>query len=111
MNNKKKKIIFPENIDSKYSVFLGLSLKEIMIYVLPAVVVGIMFVAFPPHTMYSILFKCFIALIFITTVVAVISSNPIPNRPNVKLIPYLKLKRQYSKRQNLYFKSTKNQKR
>lgn len=109
MNNKKK-FIFPENIDSKYTVFLGLSLREILIYVVPAVIVGLVFIAFPPHTFTAIIIKVFISIIVITMVIGIISSNPIKDRPNVRLIPYMKLKRQYSKRQNLYFKKTKHYK-
>lgn len=107
MNNKKKKFIFPENIDSKYSIFLGLSLKELLIYVLPALVVGLVIIAFPPYSFYGVFIKLFVVLIIITIIIAVISSNPIKDRPNVRLLPYLKLKRQYNKRQNLYFKEIK----
>lgn len=110
MNNKKKRFIFPENIDSKYSVFLGLSLREILIYVVPAVIVGLVFIAFPPHSFTAIIIKVFISIIVITMVIGIISSNPIKDRPNVRLIPYMKLKRQYSKRQNLYFKKAKHYK-
>lgn len=109
MNNKKK-FIFPENIDSKYNVFLGLSLREILIYVVPAVIVGLVFIAFPPHNFTAIIIKVFISIIVVTMVIAIISSNPIKDRPNVRLIPYMKLKGQYSKRQNLYFKKTKRYK-
>ena len=102
--NEEKKFIFPENVDSSYGVFLGLSLKELLIYVLPVGIVGLIFIALPPHSLNAILIKLMIVVIITTIIVAVLSTRPVKNRNNVRLIPHLKLKSKYKSRQHLFFK-------
>jgi len=106
--NEEKKFIFPENVDSSYGVFLDLSLRELAIYVIPTIVVGILFIAIPPHGLYPILIKTIIVILITTIVVAVLSTRPIKNRKNVRLLPHLKMKAKYNSRQRLFFKKPKN---
>jgi len=107
---EKKKFIFPENIsDSGYNVLLGLSLKELLIYVAPATIVALIILFLPPYSFYAILFKLFLGLIFLTVLVAVLTSKPVKNRNNIRLIPHLKMQRKYKSRQKLYFIGKKKQ--
>jgi len=105
--NEEKRFIFPENVDSSYGVFLDLSLRELVIYVLPTVIVGIFFISIPPHGLYAILTKTIIVILITTIVVAVLSTRPVKNRNNVRLIPHLKMKSKYKSRQRLFFKEPK----
>lgn len=99
-----KFFVFPENVDSSYGVFLGLSIKELVLYVLPVVVVGLIFIVLPPHSMTFILTKVIIVVFLLTIDLAVLSSKPVAYRNNIKLTHYLKMKSNYSKRQHLFFK-------
>ena len=108
MPNKRKEeaktFIFPENVDSSYGVFLGLSIKELVLYVLPVIVVGLIFIVLPPHAFTFILTKIIIVVFLLTITLAVLSSKPVAHRTNIKLTQYLKMKSNYSKRQHLFFK-------
>lgn len=106
--NSEKKFIFPENVDSSYGIFLGLSLRELLIYVLPTLIVGIVFVILPPHGLYPIMTKAIIVVLIMTIILAVLSTRPVKYRNNVRLIPHLKMKAKYNSRQHLFFKKPKN---
>lgn len=100
-----KKFIFPENVSSEYGAVLGLTLKEILIYIIPLLGLSVLFLAIPPYSIYWVLGKLFIILLVVTTVIAVITSSPVKNRGNVKLLKHLKMKQKYNKRQRLYYKA------
>lgn len=108
MSNRKKAesktFIFPENVESSYGVFLGLTVKELIIYVLPVVAVCIVFIAIPPHSLTFMIIKLIIAVLLLTIVLAVLSSKPVSSRNNVRLTQYLKMKSKYTSRQKLFFK-------
>ncbi|UJF16792.1 conjugal transfer protein (plasmid) [Jeotgalibaca sp. MA1X17-3] len=99
-----KTFIFPENVDSSYGVFLGLSLKEISLYVVPTVAVGLLFIFIPPHSFTFVVSKVILVIFILTIVLAVLSSKPVHYRSNVKLTDYIKMKSNYGKRQHLFFK-------
>ncbi|MDN6721940.1 MAG: conjugal transfer protein [Staphylococcus equorum] len=102
--SERKKFVFPENVSSSYGVFLGLSLKELVTYALPVLVVGIIALLLPPHTMKPTLVKITIIILIMTVVLAVLSSRPVPYRNNIKLTEYMRLKRNYKNRQHLFFR-------
>lgn len=106
--NQEKKFVFPENVESSYGIFLGLSIRELLIYVLPTLIVGIIFISIPPHSLNAILIKTITVVIILTIVVAILSTRPVKNRNNVRLIPHLKLKSKYKSRQRLFFKEPRN---
>ena len=108
MNDSTKKdektFVFPENVDSSYGVFLGLSVKELLVYVLPMVIVGLIVLFLPPHTFKFMLFKATVVIFLITILLAVLSSRPVSYRNNVRLIPHLQMKAKYQSRQHLFYK-------
>lgn len=110
--NKKdeKTFIFAENVDSSYGVFLGLTVKELVFYVLPMVVVGIIVMFIPPHTFKIMMIKAIAVVFIITILLAVLSSRPVANRPNVRLLPHMQMKAKYKSRQHLYFQKPKERK-
>src|SRR5699024_46998 len=106
--NSEKKFIFPENVDSSYGIFLGLSLRELLIYVLQIFIVGIVFVTLPPHGLYHIITKIIIEVIIMTINLAELSTRPVRYKNNKRLKPHLKMKAKYNSRQHLFFKKPKN---
>lgn len=104
MNDKKEKqFIFPENITSDYGVFLGMSLKEIAVYVLPILIVCLVFLFLPPHSIKWILIKLAVSIFILTILLAVLTSKPVKSRNNIRLLQYLKMKSSYNKRQHKFF--------
>lgn len=104
---KPKKFEFPENINGSYGIFLGLSLKEIGLYIVPTIIVGLIILFLPPYDFMLMMIKFFFVLIALTFVVAILSSKPVKHRDNIRLIPFLKMKNDYSHRQKLYFINSK----
>lgn len=105
-NNRRlgrKKFEFPENIESTYGVLLGLSLKEIGMYIAPIVLGGIILLFIPPVSVKSVLIKLFIVVLLTTAVIAILTASPVKHRNNIRLVKHLKMKRQYGKRQKIYF--------
>lgn len=98
-----KKFEFPENIKNTYGVFLGMSLKELTIYVVPVIAIGLIALFIPPHTVTSIIVKVLIIVLVLTVVIAVVTANPVKYRDNIRLTQYMKMKQQYKKRQKLFF--------
>lgn len=100
---KGKKFVFPENVESGYGIFLGITLKELVLYLAPPIVVGLIVVALPPHNVWLMLFKLMLLLIVLIIILAFLSSRPIRHRPNIRFQDYLKLRNQYGSRQKLFY--------
>jgi hypothetical protein len=107
--HQKKKFIFPENISSSYGVFLGLSLKELLLYVVPPLLIGIVVLVLPPNNITVTIIKLIVLVLIITVILAVLSSTPVKSRSNIRLPQYLKMKNSYDKRQHLFFKAKKKE--
>ncbi|MBC1248118.1 conjugal transfer protein [Listeria booriae] len=105
MTTKKgKEFIFPENVDSKYGVFLGLGLLELVKYILPLVIGGFLFIAIPPYNVGWMITKIILVLIIGVIAFGLLAARPIKARPNIRIQDHLKIKSQYKKRQKLFFK-------
>ena len=104
MNEQKgKKFVFPENVESGYGIFLGITLRELAIYLLPPVVIGFIILAIPPHNVWLMLFKLMLILIVLIMILAFLSSRPIRYRQNIRFQDYLKLQTDYKQRQKLFY--------
>lgn len=101
--HKGKKFIFPENVESGYGIFLGITLKELLFYLVPPVVVGLIVIALPPHNVWLLLFKLMLLLIVLIIILAFLSSRPVRHRPNIRFQDYLKLRNQFTNRQKLFY--------
>lgn len=109
-NRRGKRFTFPENVDSSYDVFMGLTLKEVTFYVVPSFLIGIIFVALPPHSFIVTLFKIVIVLMAVVIVIALLSSRPVKSRPNIRFGAFMKQKQEFSKRQKVYYLAPKKRK-
>ncbi|WP_432356001.1 hypothetical protein [Sporosarcina sp. A2] len=104
MNEQKgKKFVFPENVESGYGIFLGITLRELAIYLLPPTVIGFIVLALPPHNVWLMLFKLMLILIALIVILAFLSSRPIRYRQNIRFQAYLKLRTNYKQRQKLFY--------
>ena len=101
--HKGKKFVFPENVESGYGIFLGITLKELLLYLMPPIVIGLIIVALPPHNVWLMLFKFMLLLIVLIIILAFLSSRPIRHRPNIRFQDYVKLRNQFMSRQKLFY--------
>ncbi|WP_107838324.1 conjugal transfer protein [Metasolibacillus meyeri] len=101
--HKGKRFIFPENVESGYGIFLGITLKELLFYLVPPLVVGLIVIALPPHNIWLMLFKVMLLLIVLIMILAFLSSRPIRYRPNIRFQDYMKLRGQFTSRQKLFY--------
>lgn len=107
---KGKKIYFPENVDANYGVIFGLTLKELLLYIAPTLIIGLVIVAIPPHSIVFIFIKAFVVIVIITIVLASLAARPVKNRPNIRYSQYLDLRKQYRNRQKLFYIQRKRKK-
>lgn len=104
MNERKgKKFIFLENVESGYGIFLGITLKELVVYLLPKILIGAIILALPPHHILLFLFKVTLLLIVLIVLIAFLSSRPIRHRPNIRFGDYWKLRNRFTHRQKLFY--------
>src|SRR5699024_12399388 len=95
--SREKEFIFPENITSDYGAFLGLTVKDVLYYVLPVVVIGVIVLFIPPHNLTVMMIELIIFILILTIVLAVLTSIPISGRNNISLVIHLKMKRDDAK--------------
>lgn len=103
MAKKGKKISFPDNVNSTYGAFIGLSLKELATYILPISFFGLLLLAIPPYKLWLLGLKLIIVLLLLTLAFALISAKPIKHRQNITMQTYLTHKRNYRSRQKRFY--------
>ena len=103
MAKKGKEFIFPDNVNSTYGAFLGLSLKELATYVLPISVFGLVLLAIPPYNLWLLGVKLIIILLLLTLAFALISAKPVKHRQNITMQDYLTHKKSYRFRQKRFY--------
>lgn len=103
-NKEDEKIYFPQNVSKEYQIVKGLGVKELIRYVLPAILIFISIVVLPPYN--SVLFwivKAMIFTILAVGVVVMIIGTPIHARKNITMEMYIKQEKAYKKRQKVFF--------
>ena len=104
-----RKWFFPKNVDNQYKILANMTLKELVIYIFPALLIsaGIGFI--PPYN--SVLFwlfkTVFIVLIIVIPVVYV-NYRPIKFRDNIRSKDFVKEIIEYRKKKKIYFVKPKN---
>lgn len=110
-NGKKgRKWFFPKNVDNQYKILGNMTLKELVMYVLPALLISAGIAFIPPYN--SVVFwlvkAVFIVLVIIVPVVYV-NYRPIKFRDNIRSKDFLKEILEYRKKKKMYFVKPKNQ--
>lgn len=98
-----KTFVIPKNVQGKYTIFLGLSLREVLKWVLPPLGFAAVLFAVPPYYVPFLLCKLLILGLILATAIIIPAGRPISSRPNINYADYWKLIWQYHKRQKLFF--------
>lgn len=118
MESKKgKKFIFPENVNSGYGVWKGITLGYFLINILPTILIGIIIVfLIPPNQLFPAPYnyiigitKAVIVIIGVVIRLAFITSSPVSSRPNITYSRHKKLVKDYKKRQKLLYMKKKSE--
>ena len=101
-----KRFSFSDNFDSAYKVFAGITLPDLLKFILPSVLLGSLIALIPP---YKNIFFWFIKLIIIVVIITcgflIAMLKPVKYRKNIKCMDYIKTRIAFAKRQKLYFLS------
>lgn len=104
-----RKWFFPKNVDNQYKVFLNMTVKEIAVYILPAILISVGIAALPPYS--SVIFwmiKLLFIVVIITIPVFFVNYRPIKQRDNIRSQDYLKEILNNSKKKKVYFMKPKD---
>jgi len=99
-----KKFFFPGNVEKGYNIVQGLSVIDVVKYIVPSILVATIVIAIPPYTsiffwIIKAIFDCFIlSLGFIMAIL-----RPIRNRSNIKCLDYIKMRISYLNKQKMYY--------
>lgn len=104
-----RKWFFPKNVDNQYKILANMTLKEILTYIFPALLIstGIGFI--PPYN--SIVFwliKGFFIVFIIVIPVVYVNYRPVKFRDNIRSKNYIKEFLDYRKKKKIYFVKPKN---
>ena len=104
-----RKWFFPKNVDNQYKILANMTLKEILTYIFPALLIstGIGFI--PPYN--SIVFwliKGFFIVFIIVIPVDYVNYRPVKFRDNIRSKNYIKEFLDYRKKKKIYFVKPKN---
>ncbi|KYD11472.1 hypothetical protein B4102_2200 [Heyndrickxia sporothermodurans] len=104
-----RKWFFPKNVDNQYKIFANMTLKEILLYIFPALLLSIGIGCIPPYS--SIVFwlikSLFIVCIIVFPVIYV-NYRPVKYRENIRSKDFVKEFLDYKKKQKMYFVKPKN---
>ncbi|PTY92320.1 hypothetical protein [Heyndrickxia sporothermodurans] len=104
-----RKWFFPKNVDNQYKILANMTLKELLTYILPALLIstGIGFI--PPYN--SVVFwlvKAFFIVFIIVIPVVYVNYRPVKFRENIRSKDYIKEFIDYRKKKKIYFVKPKN---
>lgn len=104
-----RKWFFPKNVDNKYKILANMTLKELVFYIFPALLIsgGIGFI--PPYN--SVVFwiiKAVLIVFIIVIPVLYVNYRPVKFRDNIRSKDYIKEFFDYQKKKKIYFVKPKN---
>lgn len=104
-----RKWFFPKNVDNQYKILANMTLKEILIYILPALLISIGIGFIPPYNsrVFWLIKAIFIVLIIVIPVVYV-NYRPVKFRDNIRSKYFIKEFLDYRKKKKIYFVKPKN---
>jgi hypothetical protein len=99
-----RKWFFPKNVDNQYKILANMTLKELVLYVFPALLVSALIGFIPPYN--SVVFwliKAFFIVFIIVIPVIYVNYRPVKYRENIRSKDYLKEIFDYQKKKKIYF--------
>ena len=99
-----RKWFFPKNVDNQYKILANMTLKELLVYILPALLLSIGIGAIPPYS--SIVFWL-IKAVFIVSIIVIpvvyVNYRPVKFRDNIRAKDFVKEFFDYQKKKKIYF--------
>ena len=99
-----RKFSFSDNFDSAYKVFAGITLSDLLKFIIPSILMAVFIAVLPP---YKIVLFWFIKLIVIVVIITfgflIAMLKPVKYRKNIKCMDYIRTRIAFAKRQKLYF--------
>lgn len=99
-----RKWFFPKNVDNQYKILANMTLKELVLYIFPALLVSTLIGLIPPYN--SVVFwliKAFFIVFIIAIPVLYVNYRPVKYRENIRSKDYLKEIFEYQKKKKIYF--------
>ncbi|MBY0155429.1 MULTISPECIES: hypothetical protein [Bacillaceae] len=104
-----RKWFFPKNVDNQYKILANMTLKEILIYILPALLISIGIGFIPPYnSMVFWLIKAIFIVLIIVIPVVYVNYRPVKFRDNIRSKDFIKEFLDYRKKKKIYFVKPKN---
>lgn len=99
-----RKWFFPKNVDNQYKVLANMTIKELLFYILPALLISVGIGAIPPYNSigFWLIKSVFIVLIIILPVIYV-NYRPVKFRDNIRAKDFIKEFLDYQKKKKMYF--------
>ena len=99
-----RKWFFPKNVDNQYKILANMTLKELLVYILPALLISVGIGAIPPYN--SIVFWL-IKAVFIVSIIVIpvvyVNYRPVKFRDNIRAKDFVKEFLDYQKKKKIYF--------
>lgn len=99
-----RKWFFPKNVDNQYKILANMTLKELLVYILPALLISVGLGAIPPYS--SIVFWL-IKAVFIVSIIVIpvvyVNYRPVKFRDNIRAKDFVKEFFDYQKKKKIYF--------
>jgi len=99
-----KRFFFPQNVEKGYNIIQGLSLTDIVKFIVPAVLITTIIMFMPPYMsplfwIVKSVFACVILGIGFTLAIA----RPVKYRNNIKCLNYIKMRLSFLSKQKTYY--------
>ncbi|MGM0941321.1 MAG: hypothetical protein ACQEWU_10215 [Bacillota bacterium] len=109
-NSKKgRKWFFPKNVDNQYKILANMTLKELLIYIAPALLISVGVGFIPPYdSVFFWLIKSVIIVLIIIAPVVYVNYRPVKFRDNIRAKDYIKEFLEYRKKKKIIFIKPKN---
>uniref|UniRef100_UPI003F498256 hypothetical protein n=1 Tax=Niallia taxi TaxID=2499688 RepID=UPI003F498256 len=99
-----RKWFFPKNVDNQYKILANMTLRELLVYILPALLISVGVGAIPPYG--SIVFWL-IKAVFIVSIIVIpvvyVNYRPVKFRDNIRAKDFVKEFLDYQKKKKIYF--------
>lgn len=109
-NGKKgRKWFFPKNVDNQYKILANMTLKEIALYIIPAILISAGIACIPPFNSIAFwLIKSVLIVFIIVVPVVYVNYRPVKYRDNIRSKDLIKEYLEYHRKKKIYFVKAKN---
>lgn len=99
-----RRFFFPQNVEKGYNIIQGLSLTDIVKFIVPSVLLSILILLMPPYMsrFFWIVKSAFVCVILgIGFILAI--ARPVKYRNNIKCLNYIKMRISFLSKQKMYY--------